>query len=67
MESCPKFVDVTQPPFNAAGDGTTDDSAAFQWAVDAVHGGEMVFPSDARHGVGADSRSDKYRSEFKEA
>ncbi len=29
------FIDVTQPPFNATGNGITDDSAAIQAAIDA--------------------------------
>ena len=32
-----QFIDVTQPPFNARGDGKTDDAPAFQRAVDFLH------------------------------
>ena len=31
------FVDVTLPPFNARGDGETDDAPAVQRAVDFAH------------------------------
>jgi hypothetical protein len=31
-------IDVTAPPFNAAGDGKTDDAPAIQKAVDALKG-----------------------------
>jgi hypothetical protein len=35
-----QFIDVTQPPFNARGDGETDDAPAVQKAVDALQGVE---------------------------
>jgi hypothetical protein len=32
-----QLIDVTQPPFNARGDGKTDDAFAVQRAVDFAH------------------------------
>ena len=32
-----QLVDVTKPPFNARGDGRTDDAPAVQRAVDFAH------------------------------
>ena len=32
-----QYIDVTEPPFNARGDGKTDDAPVFQRAVDFVH------------------------------
>ncbi|MEX2140779.1 MAG: hypothetical protein WD894_16065 [Pirellulales bacterium] len=41
-----QFIDVTEPPFNARGDGKTDDAPAFQKAVDSLEGGHVQFPHD---------------------
>lgn len=40
------FINVTDPPYNATGNGTTDDTAAVQAAINAasVNGGMVVFP-----------------------
>ncbi|MEX2141328.1 MAG: hypothetical protein WD894_18830 [Pirellulales bacterium] len=35
-----RFIDVMESPFNAAGDGETDDAPAFQRAVGALKGVE---------------------------
>jgi len=42
MNTPPQYIDVTAPPFNAAGDGKTDDAPAFQRAVDSLSRGGMV-------------------------
>ena len=41
------FIDITKPPFNAVGDGVTDDSKAVQDAVNACTNGVVRIPSDA--------------------
>jgi len=49
MNTPPQYIDVTAPPFNAAGDGKTDDAPAFQRAVDSLSRGGMVkMPRDER-------------------
>lgn len=55
------MFDVTQAPYNAAGDGTTDDRAAIQDAIDdaGVSGGVVYFPKgtyllDSEHPTVAD-------------
>jgi polygalacturonase len=42
MNTPAQYTDVTAPPFNAAGDGKTDDAPAFQRAVDSLSRGGMV-------------------------
>jgi hypothetical protein len=42
-------VDVTYPPFNAAGDGTTDDTTAIQGAATAAAGLTLFFPKPASY------------------
>lgn len=37
------WVDVTHPDFGAKGDGSTDDTAAIQSAIDSSSAGDMVF------------------------
>ncbi len=39
-----KVVYVTDPPWNAVGDGVTDDSAAIQACIDANKGGTIILP-----------------------
>jgi len=41
----PGYASVREPPYSAAADGRTDDTSAFQRALDAVHtaGGGIVF------------------------
>ena len=40
----PVFVNVRDAPYNATGDGTTDDAAAIQAAIDACPDGQAVYP-----------------------
>ncbi|WP_428968284.1 hypothetical protein ACQR50_10530 [Sphingomonas sp. Xoc002] len=40
-----KVVYVTDPPWNAVGDGVTDDSAAIQACIDANKGGTIILPA----------------------
>jgi hypothetical protein len=42
----PVFVNVKDPPYNATGDGTTDDTTAIQAAINALpaRGGTVYFP-----------------------
>ena len=49
-----RFIDITGPPFNAVGDGKTDDYAAIQAAVNSLAGkrGEIVFPTDTTFALG---------------
>ena len=43
------YIDVTAPPSGSAGDGETDDSAAFQRAVDSIAvSGEVILSCDER-------------------
>jgi hypothetical protein len=53
MNTPPLFIDVTAPPFNAVGDGTTDDAPALQRAVDSL----------ARYGVVDSPRYETVRGE----
>ncbi len=47
-EKARQTVVVTMPPYNAKGDGTTDDAAAFQAAADALpNGGVIEVPNPA--------------------
>jgi polygalacturonase len=46
MNTPPHYIDVTAPPFNAAGDGKTDDALAFQRAVDSLAGDGIVILPD---------------------
>lgn len=39
-----KVVYVTDPPYNAVGDGVTDDSAAIMACLNANKGGTIIFP-----------------------
>lgn len=46
------FVNVTEPPYNAVGNGSNDDSAEIQAAIDAVNtagGGTVFIPKTANY------------------
>ena len=50
-----RTVDVTAAPFNAKGDGQSDDHAAIQAAVDSLAntGGEVLLPAPGQYAVSA--------------
>ena len=53
------IINVKDPPFDAKGDGVTDDTAAIQAAIDAiVSGGTIVFP-EGTYKVTADLDADE--------
>ena len=48
MDASDTYLNVTAPPFNAVGDGETDDSAAIQRAVDAAQAATWPRLSETR-------------------
>ena len=57
--TAPRFIDITQPPFNAVGDGVTDDSKACQDAVNAATNGAVwLTPNESAHDAHESSPSD---------
>ena len=45
------FIYITKPPFNAVGDGVTDDAPALQAAVNASRSGVVRLSSDEASGI----------------
>lgn len=51
QQPLPYILNVQEPPFNAKGDGVTDDRGAIQKALDAAQGGHAVFLPSGRYFV----------------